>query len=102
MNFFESVYEVVKRIPKGKVTTYGIIAEEIGNKRASRAVGWALNSNPDNSKIPCHRVVNREGRLSKAFAFGGINRQRELLAFEGIEFKDDEKVDLDIYLYRFK
>ncbi len=99
-NFFENVYELVKKVPKGKVVTYGEIAREIGNKRMARQVGWALHVNPEPGVIPCHRVVNRFGKLSSAFAFGGVNRQAELLRAEGVEVEDD-KVDLKRYGYYF-
>ena len=99
-NFFENVYELVKKVPKGKVVTYGEIAREIGNKRMARQVGWALQVNPEPGVIPCHRVVNRFGELSSAFAFGGVNRQAELLRAEGVEVEDD-KVNLKRYGYYF-
>ncbi len=99
MSLFNEVYEVCKKIPKGKVTTYGNIAFMIGNPRASRQVGWALHSNPEPSVIPCHRVVNRFGGLSEAFAFGGANRQKELLEQEGVKVSDDNFVDLEKYLW---
>ena len=99
-NFFENVYELVKKVPKGKVVTYGEIAREIGNKRMARQVGWALHVNPEPGVIPCHRVVNRFGKLSSAFAFGGVNRQAELLRAEGVEVEDD-KVNLKRYGYYF-
>ena len=99
MNFFKAVYEVVKKIPYGKVTTYGQIAILIGNPRASRAVGWALNKNPNNKIIPCHRVVNKKGEISKAFAFGGENAQRELLIKEGVTFISINTVDLSKCLW---
>ena len=67
-----------------------------GNKRWSRVVGYALHVNPDPEHIPCHRVVNRLGEVSKAFAFGGENRQVDLLMQEGVGFKDG-KVDLQKY-----
>lgn len=89
MNFFEEVYEIVKKVPYGKVITYGKIAELLGNKRMSRQVGWALHVNPSPETIPCYRVVNRYGEVSKAFAFGGSNAQIELLKAEGVKF--DEK-----------
>ena len=95
-NFFENVHELVKKVPKGKVVTYGEIAREIGNKRMARQVGWALHVNPEPGVIPCHRVVNRFGELSSAFAFGGVNRQAELLRAEGVEVEDD-KVNLKRY-----
>lgn len=99
-NFFENVYDFVRRVPKGKVVTYGEIARAIGNKRMSRQVGWALHVNPKPGEIPCHRVVNRFGELSTAFAFGGINRQEELLRGEGVEVVGG-KVDLSKYGYKF-
>ncbi len=89
MNFFDKVYEVVKSVPKGKVITYGLIAEILGNKKMARQVGWALHANPNPESIPCYRVVSKEGRVSKAFVFGGENMQRALLENDGITF--DEK-----------
>ncbi len=93
---FELIYDVVKQIPKGKVATYGQVASLAGNKRWSRVVGYALHSNPDPETIPCHRVVNRLGEVSEAFAFGGENRQIALLQNEGVEFVDG-KVDMKKY-----
>lgn len=83
---FYKIYDVVKCIPYGRVATYGQVAELAGNKRWARVVGYALHVNPDPEHIPCYRVVNREGRVSDAFAFGGKNRQIELLEKEGIKF----------------
>jgi len=99
MNFYESVYEYLKTVPKGKVVTYGMIAAAIGHPRASRQVGNALHNNPYPVVIPCHRVVNREGRLAPAFAFGGPDKQAELLRSEGVEVIGGY-VDLNTYLYR--
>lgn len=96
---FEKIYEVVKQIPKGQVATYGQIAALAGNKKWARMVGFALHSNPDPNQIPCYRVVNRFGEVSKAFAFGGENRQIELLQAEGIEVKDGV-VDLAKYQWK--
>ena len=96
MSVFERIYEVVCAIPKGKVATYGQVAALAGSKRWSRVVGYALHANPDPENIPCYRVVNRFGEVSKAFAFGGENRQIELLEAEGIEFVDG-RVNLDKY-----
>ncbi len=92
MGFFEKVYEVVKSIPYGKVMAYGDIAEILGNKRMARQVGWALHVNPSPETIPCYRVVNRYGEVSKAFAFGGENRQKQLLEQEGIIFDEKGRV----------
>ncbi len=68
---FDKIYEVVKAIPYGQVATYGQVAALAGNKRWARVVGYALHVNPDPDHIPCYRVVNKEGRVSDAFAFGG-------------------------------
>jgi len=92
-NFFERVYEVVKKIPEGKVMTYGQIADEIGTKDARR-VGQALHANKDSSGVPCHRVVNKDGRLAPGYAFGGPNEQRNRLLAEGVKFTDEEHVDM--------
>lgn len=94
MNTFQKIYDVVSRIPKGKVCTYGRIACLAGNPRLSRVVGYALHVNPDPDNIPCYRVVNRFGEVSKAFAFGGQNRQTELLINDRVLFLPDGRVDL--------
>ena len=96
MTFFESVYEVVKRIPKGKVLTYGDVARAVGAPRSARQVGWALHSNPQPGVIPCHRVVFGDGRLTEGFAFGGKEVQKALLEAEGVEFENDV-IDLKKY-----
>ncbi len=83
-SFFDKVYTIVKMIPYGKVTTYGRIAELCGSPRSSRAVGYALHVNPYPGIVPCHRVVNKEGRLAPAFAFGGMEIQKALLESEGV------------------
>lgn len=98
-NSYEKIYEVVKQIPKGTVATYGQVAALAGNKRWARVVGYALHVNPDPEDIPCYRVVNREGRLSDAFAFGGVNQQKLLLEADGIEVVDNH-VDLEIYQWK--
>lgn len=100
MSFFENVYEAVQLIPRGKVATYGQIARMIGAPRSSRAVGYALHANPRPGVIPCHRVVNREGRLAPAFAFGGPEIQAQLLESEGVEVGEDFTVDLEKYLWQ--
>ncbi len=94
---FERIYDVVCQIPKGHVATYGQVARLAGNRRWARVVGYALHANPLPMIIPCHRVVNREGRVAAAFAFGGGQTQRELLEAEGIVFKADGHIDLHIY-----
>jgi methylated-DNA-protein-cysteine methyltransferase-like protein len=98
-NTFELIYDVVKQIPYGKVATYGQIAFLAGNPRWSRVVGYALHVNPDPDSIPCYRVVNRFGEVSSAFAFGGANKQIELLKNEGVTFVDG-KVDMEKHIWR--
>ncbi len=93
---FDKIYDVVRQIPRGKVATYGQVALLAGNPRWARVVGYALHVNPDPETIKCHRVVNRNGKVSEAFAFGGENMQIRLLEEEGVEVKDG-KVDLNIY-----
>ena len=100
MTVFEKIYEQVKKIPKGNVATYGQIAALSGNPRWARVVGYALHVNPDPDTIPCHRVVNREGRVSPAFVFGGENVQIALLKQEGVTFKKDGFVDLEKHLMK--
>lgn len=100
MNTFNKIYDVVKKIPRGKVCTYGCVAAMAGNPRWSRVVGYALHVNPEPGTIPCHRVVTRNGEVSKAFAFGGENMQRVLLAEEGVEFLEDGRVDLKRFIWQ--
>ena len=95
-NTFDRIYDVVRRIPYGKVATYGQVALYAGNPRWSRVVGYALHVNPEPDSIPCFRVVNRFGEPSAAFAFGGKNMQIMMLENEGVEFTDG-KVDLKKY-----
>ena len=95
MTTFEKIYEQVRKIPEGKVATYGQIALMAGNPQWSQIVGYALHANPEPGVIPCHRVVNKEGKLAKSFAFGGDNIQREMLINEGVTFLDDDTVDLE-------
>lgn len=95
MNTFEEIYEEVKLIPRGKVASYGYIACRVGNPRLSRVVGYALHVNPNPGEIPCHRVVMKNGSLTSAFAFGGENKQRELLLQEGVSFLPDGRVDME-------
>jgi len=94
---FERVYKIVRKIPKGKVTTYGEIARVLGTKDA-RKVGFALHANSD-EKTPCHRVVNKDGRLAPNFAFDGAKEQKRRLLAEGVKFKDDMHIDLSKFLW---
>ena len=90
------IYEAVKKIPKGRVATYGKVAEMAGDKKMARAVGNALHKNPDPKNIPCYRVVNAKGELAGEFAFGGAGAQAALLMADGVEVTDG-KVDLKKY-----
>ena len=100
MGMFEDFYEVVKKIPAGKVASYGFVSRAAGHKGKARQVGWALHVNPDQSTIPCHRVVKIDGSLSESFAFGGINVQEQMLLREGVEVVDG-KVDMKKYSLDF-
>ncbi len=89
-SFFTKVFEVVKLIPKGRVTSYGAIAKYIGSAGSSRMVGWAMNASHSNREfIPAHRVVNRNGELTGKFHFPGEFLMEELLTSEGIEISND-------------
>ena len=90
------IYEAVKRIPAGRVATYGQVAEMAGDRKMARAVGNALHRNPDPENIPCFRVVNSKGELSGEFAFGGPGAQAERLREDGVEVLNG-RVDLEKY-----
>ena len=92
----QKVYDYLLTMPKGKVVTYGQIAEHLGNKGLARAVGNILHKNPDGDKYPCYKVVNSDGKLADAFVFGGRNIQAERLQKDGIFLKDG-KVEMDKY-----
>ena len=92
----QRIYEAVRKIPKGKVATYGQVAAMAGNPKMSRAVGNALHKNPDPKGTPCFRVVNAKGELSGEFAFGGPGAQARLLKTDGIEVVNG-RVDLKKY-----
>lgn len=100
MTFFEQVYALVQQIPPGFVTTYGDIARALGTRDARR-VGHALHANPSNDLTPCHRVVNKDGRLSESYAFGGSIEQYAKLREEGIVFLDRTHVDLSKHLFKY-
>ena len=88
----DKVYDFLKTIPKGTVTTYGQIAAHLGNPELARVVGNILHNNPDPTNIPCHRVVNARGEVAANFAFGGAQAQRKLLEEEGVVFGEDGRV----------
>ncbi len=96
---FSSVYELVKTIPHGKVSTYGEVGRVL--KINPRVVGWALHGNKSTT-VPCHRVVDRTGRVAPNFAFDGAREQRRRLEEEGVVFKDEMHVDLKKCLFEFR
>lgn len=97
-DFFARVWEVVARIPPGRVTTYGHIAAYLGARSAARTVGWALNA-AAGSDLPCHRVVNRRGELTGRMHFEGPFVMEERLRSEGVTFTEDGRVDLSRHLW---
>lgn len=100
IDFYSKVFDVVRQIPYGKVTTYGEIAQYLGMKSSARMVGWALNSLAGKkTDLPCHRVVNRFGALSGARFFSSPNLMRELLENENISF-NNECVNLEKHLWK--
>ncbi len=92
VNTYELIYEIVRKIPVGRVTSYGAIAKCIGLSRSARLVGWALKSSAG-VNIPAHRVVNRLGILSGKHQFSGTNLMQELLESEGVKIENDRVVD---------
>jgi methylated-DNA-protein-cysteine methyltransferase-like protein len=103
-NFYEQVYAVVRRIPRGKVTSYGRIAAMLGAPNAARAVGYALRAlkdkdDPNFEPVPWQRVINSQGRISIVNREHGAQRQAELLREEGIEVSNELRVDLETYLW---
>lgn len=101
---FSKIYLLVRNIPKGKVLTYGLVADLLEKnfnfKVSPRVVGFALHRNKDNKKVPCHRVVFADGSLSLSFAFGGEKEQRKKLKAEGVVFDEDGKVNLEKSLWQ--
>lgn len=94
-NFFENVYEVVKLIPKGRVTSYGAIAAYLGAKGSARMVGWALIASQPFTRIPAHRVVNRNGLLTGKQHFGELNAMQARLEQDGVQVENDKVVDFE-------
>ncbi|MDR3134291.1 MAG: MGMT family protein [Prevotellaceae bacterium] len=95
ISFFEQVWEVVKLIPPGRVTSYGAIARALGSAQSSRMVGWAMNAAHGQSGIPAHRVVNRNGLLTGKMHFGSPQEMQRRLQAEGIKVKKDKIVDFE-------
>jgi methylated-DNA-protein-cysteine methyltransferase-like protein len=94
-NFFDRVYEVVKKIPYGRVTNYGSIAKYLGSAKSSRAVGYAMNASHNIADVPAHRVVNKVGLLTGKHHFFGSNLMKDLLESEGIEIIDNQVIQFD-------
>lgn len=97
---FARIYDVVRQIPRGKVASYGQVAQLAGNRRWARVVGYALHVNPDPEGIPCYRVVTKDGRPSDAFAFGGFQEQVYLLKKDGVAFDENGRVDMERFCWR--
>jgi methylated-DNA-protein-cysteine methyltransferase related protein len=98
--FFSRVYEVVRLVPYGKVTTYGAIARYLGTARSARMVGWAMNgSHHEEDHVPAHRVVNRTGMLTGKHHFPGGSMMKELLENEGIKVEDDMIIDFEKHFW---
>lgn len=98
-SFPERVYEVVRQIPSGRVTTYGTIAAVLGERRAARMVGWAMHSCPSDVSNSAHRVVNRYGELSGGWAWGHPDIMKQLLLEEGVSFVGEYRVDLERHFW---
>jgi len=94
INFFDKVYEVARRIPYGRVTNYGAIANYLGAARSARMVGYAMNGS-HSKDVPAHRVVNRKGLLTGKHHFDGTNLMQQLLESEGVEIIDNQIQNLD-------
>ena len=98
-SFFLKVYQVVRKIPYGKVTSYGAIAKYLGAGRSARMVGWAMNASHNDPSVPAHRVVNRKGLLTGKHHFWGTNIMQQLLENEGIEILDNQIQNLKIHYW---
>ncbi|MFD1315324.1 MGMT family protein [Namhaeicola litoreus] len=98
-SFFEKVYEVVREIPVGRVTSYGAIANYLGMPKSARVVGWAMNSAHGDASIPAHRVVNRIGLLTGKHHFEGSNLMAQLLKSEGIPVKENKILEFSNFFW---
>jgi methylated-DNA-protein-cysteine methyltransferase related protein len=94
-SFFERVYDIVKQIPYGKVTSYGAIAKVLGTAKSARMVGWAMNASHGKEDIPAHRVVNRNGLLTGKLHFDGTNLMQQLLENEGVQVQNNQVVNFE-------
>lgn len=94
-SFFELVYDIVRQIPRGRVTSYGAVAAALGTKLSARMVGWAMNASHALHDVPAHRVVNRQGLLTGKMHFAYPEQMQELLEKEGVKVVDDQVQDFD-------
>jgi methylated-DNA-protein-cysteine methyltransferase-like protein len=99
LDFYHSVYEIVKRIPEGRVTTYGAIAKALGSAQSSRMVGWAMNASHSLENVPAHRVVNRNGLLTGKMHFTPPERMQTLLETEGLTVINDQIVSFEKHFW---
>ncbi|HXV13449.1 MAG TPA: MGMT family protein [Candidatus Krumholzibacteria bacterium] len=99
MTAYERIYRVVRRIPRGRVATYGQVAE-LAQASGPRQVGYALHALPDGSDVPWHRVVNAQGRISLRSGLGGESFQNALLKAEAVEFDAKGRIDLDRFRWK--
>jgi methylated-DNA-protein-cysteine methyltransferase-like protein len=99
LDFYHSVYEIVKRIPEGRVTTYGAIAKALGSAQSSRMVGWAMNASHSLENVPAHRVVNRKGLLTGKMHFTPPERMQTLLEAEGLTVINDQIVRFEKHFW---
>ena len=98
-SFFDRVYEVVRLIPLGRITTYGAIAKTLGTAKSARMVGWAMNASHSKENIPAHRVVNRKGLLTGKHHFDGTNLMQQLLEAEGVQVIDNQIQDFQKHFW---
>ena len=98
-NFFQNVYEVVRLIPQGRVTSYGAIGAYLGAKSSARMVGWAMNNAHSMPDIPAHRVLNRQGLLTGRMHFVPPTQMQELLEAEGIKVSEDKVIEFEKYFW---
>jgi len=99
LDFYHSVYEIVQRIPEGRVTTYGAIAKALGSPQSSRMVGWAMNASHSLENVPAHRVVNRNGLLTGKMHFTPPERMQTLLEAEGLTVINDQIVSFEKHFW---
>ncbi|AGK98073.1 MGMT family protein [Clostridium pasteurianum] len=97
--YFDTVYKIVAKIPRGKIATYGLIAALLGNPRSARIVGYAMRSAPRDLNLPCHRVVNKTGELAADYIFGDKKIQRAMLENEGITFNNNGHIIVEKHLW---